>query len=132
MPIDSASELSGLTSTLGTVEAVLDPGAMRKEADALRERSADPALWADQEQAQQVNRRLSYLDADLARLEALHQRLDDTAVMFELAESEHDEPTREEAERELAKLRKDIDQLEIRTLLSGEYDVREALISINA
>ena len=52
--------------------------------------------------------------------------------MFELAESEHDEATREEAERELAALRKEIDQLEIRTLLSGEYDVREALITINA
>ena len=83
------------------MEAVLNPDAMRKEADALRDRSADPALWADQEQAQPVTRRLSYLDGELARLEALHQRLDDIAVMFELAESEHDEPTREEAEREL-------------------------------
>jgi peptide chain release factor 2 len=79
-----------------------------------------------------VTRRLSYLDGELSRLEALHQRLDDTAVMFELADSEQDEPTREEAERELAKLRKEMDQLEIRTLLSGEYDAREALISINA
>jgi len=114
------------------VEAVLNPEAMRKEADSLRDRSADPALWEDQEQAQQVTRRLSYLDGELARLEALHQRLDDTGVMFELAESEHDEPTREEAERELVKLRKEIDQLEIRTLLNGEYDAREALISINA
>src|ERR1700722_10018921 len=132
MAIDRASEISTLTATLASVEAVLNPDAMRKEADGLRDRSADPALWEDQEQAQQVTRRLSYLDGELARLEALHQRLDDTAVMFELAESEHDEPTREEGERELVKLHKEIDQLEIRTLLSGEYDVREALISINA
>src|SRR3984885_14764207 len=132
MAIDPASEISELTATLASVEAVLDPDAMRKEADGLRDRSADPALWEDQEQAQQVTRRLSYLDGELARLEALHQRLDDTAVMFELAESENDQPTREEGDRELAKLRKEMDQLEIRTLLSGEYDAREALISINA
>src|SRR5215469_2621775 len=132
MSTDPASELSELMATLASVEAVLDPDAMRKEADSLRDRSADPALWEDQEQAQQVTRRLSYLDGELARLEALHQRLDDTGVMFELAESEQDEPTREEAERELVKLRKEIDQLEIRTLLNGEYDAREALISINA
>src|ERR1700735_2446689 len=132
MAIDWAGELSALTATLASVEAVLNPEAMRKEADSLRDRSADPALWEDQEQAQEVTRRLSYLDAELARLEALHTRLDDTGVMFELAESEHDEPTREEGERELATLRKEIDQLEIRTLLSGEYDAREALISINA
>jgi peptide chain release factor 2 len=132
MAIDWASEISALKATLASVEAVLNPEAMRKEADSLRDRSADPTLWEDQEQAQQVTRRLSYLDGELARLEALHQRLDDTPIMFELAESEHDEPTREEAERELVKLHKEIDQLEIRTLLNGEYDAREALISINA
>jgi peptide chain release factor 2 len=132
MASDWASEISELTSTLASVEAVLDPDAMRNEADTLRERSADPALWEDQEKAQQVTRRLSYLDGELARLEALHQRLDDVAAGYELAESEHDEPTRQEAEQGLAALRKEIDQLEIRTLLSGEYDAREALISINA
>jgi peptide chain release factor 2 len=132
MATDPAAEISELRSTLASVEAVLDPDAMRTEADGLRERSADPSLWEDQEQAQQVTRRLSYLDGELARLETLNQRLDDTAVMFELAADEHDQSAREEAEQDLAKLRKEIDQLEIRTLLNGEYDSREALISINA
>ncbi len=53
-------------------------------------------------------------------------------MLFDLAESEDDAPTRDEAVRELAALRSEIDQLEVRTLLSGEYDAREALISINA
>ncbi len=132
MATETMSEISELTAKLASVEAVLDPDGMRKEADGLRERSADPALWEDQEQAQVVTRRLSYLDNELTKLSDLHSRLQDTEAGFELAESEHDEPTREEAERELSRLRKEIDQLEIRTLLSGEYDVREALISINA
>jgi peptide chain release factor 2 len=130
--IDYASEISELSSKLASIEAVLDPDGMRKEADELRERSADPGLWEDQENAQAVTRRLSYLDAELSRLESLHGRLDDLSVMFELAESEDDEPTMQEALRELAAIRSQIDQLEIRTLLSGEYDSREALISINA
>ena len=132
MATDPASEISELAAKLASVEAVLDPDTMRKEADGLRERSADPALWEDQEQAQAVTRRLSYLDGELARLDSLRHRLADTSVMFELAESEQDEPTRLEGERELAALRKEIDQLEIRTLLSGEYDARDALISITA
>src|SRR5215467_10706064 len=132
MATDPSNDIAELGAKLASVEAVLDPDAMRKEADSLRERSADPSLWDDQEQAQEVTRRLSYLDAELARLDSLRRRLDDTAVMFELAESEHDEPTKQEAERELAGLNKEIDQLEIRTLLSGEYDAREALIAINA
>src|SRR5580658_3191782 len=132
MATDPAGEISELSSTLASVEAVLDPEAMRKEADALRQRAGEPGLWEDQEQAQAVTRRLSYLDGELSRLEVLRRRLDDTKVLFELAESENDEATREEATRDLAALRKEIDQLEIRTLLSGEYDAREALITINA
>jgi peptide chain release factor 2 len=130
--IDPASEIAELSSTLAGVAAVLNPDAMRQEAEKLRERVAEPGLWADQEQAQAVTRRLSYLEGELSRLESLQRRLDDNAVMFELAESEHDEPTREEAAKELAALRAEIDQLEVRTLMSGEYDSREALISINA
>ncbi|MGN6792481.1 MAG: peptide chain release factor 2 [Streptosporangiaceae bacterium] len=132
MAIDYASEISELTSKLASIEAVLNPDGMRKEADDLRERAADPGLWQDQENAQAVTRRLSYLDAELARLEGLHGRLDDLSVMFELAESEDDEPTMQEALRELAAIKSQIDQLEVRTLLSGEYDSREALITINA
>src|SRR5580698_159158 len=105
---------------------------MRAEAETLREQSADPDLWTDQDRAQKVTRRLSYLEAELARLTGLRQRLGDTQVLFDLAESEDDAPTREEATRELAALRADMDQLEVRTLLNGEYDAREALISINA
>ena len=82
--------------------------------------------------AQKVTRRLSYLEAELARLAGLRQRLSDTQVLFDLAEGENDEPTRQEAAAELAALRTEIDQLEVRTLLNGEYDAREALISINA
>jgi peptide chain release factor 2 len=132
MAIDYASEISELRSKLASIEAVLNPDGMRKEADDLRERSADPQLWEDPENAQAVHRRLSYLDAELARLEGLHGRLDDLSIMFDLAETENDEPTMQETLRELTAIRGQIDQLEIRTLLSGEYDAREALITINA
>ena len=132
MATDPASELAELAATLASVEAVLGPDAMRKEADDLRERSADPKLWEDQEQAQALTRRLAYLDGELSRLADLRRRISDTEVMFELADSEHDDAAREEATRDLAALRKEIDQLEVRTLLSGEYDAREALITINA
>jgi peptide chain release factor 2 len=132
MAIDPADEISDLSSKLDSIEAVLDPDRMRKEADELRERSADPGLWEDQENAQAVTRRLSYLDAELSRLSGLRSRLDDLSVMFELLESEDDEASRVEALAELTAIRAQIDQLEIRTLLSGEYDSRDALISITA
>ena len=130
--LDPAEEIAVLTSKLASIEAVLDPAAMRAEAETLREQAGDPGLWADQDRAQKVTRRLSYLEAELGRLTGLRQRLGDTQVLFELAESEDDAPTRDEATRDLAALRSEIDQLEVRTLLNGEYDAREALISITA
>ncbi len=129
---DPTDEISELSSKLDTIEAVLDPDAMRIEAADLREQAADPALWEDQTRAQQVTRRLSYLEGEMSRLENLRQRLDDTRVLFELADDEHDQSARDEAAGDLAQLRKEIDQLEIRTLLNGEYDSREALITINS
>jgi peptide chain release factor 2 len=130
--LDPAEEIAALTSTLASIEAVLDPAAMQTEVESLREQAADPELWTDQDRAQKVHRRLSYLEAELNRLATLHQRLGDTQVLFGMAEEYSDESTREEAGRELAGLRNEIDGLEVRTLLSGEYDAREALISINA
>src|SRR5258708_13278377 len=132
MATDPAGEISELSSKLDSVEAVLGPDAMRKEADGLRERAGECGLWEEQGQVEAVTRRLSYLDGELARLANLNRRLEDPKTMFELADSYSDEAAREEAARDLAVLRKEIDQLEIRTLLSGEYDAREALITINA
>src|SRR5487761_1234501 len=130
--IDPAEEIKELSSKLTGVEVVLDLDAMRREAVGLREKASDPSLWADQERAQAVTRRLAYLEGEINRVEGLRRRLDDTQVMFELADSENDEPTREEAMRDLRALRDEINQLEVRTLLSGEYDSREALITINS
>jgi peptide chain release factor 2 len=93
MATDPAGEISELSSKLASVEAVLDPEVMREEADVLRKRAGEPGLWEDQEQAQAVTRRLSYLDGELSRLEGLHRRLEDTKVLFELAESESDDAT---------------------------------------
>jgi peptide chain release factor 2 len=130
--LDPAEEIAALTSTLASIEAVLDPAALETEAEGLREQAADPELWADPDRGQKVARRLSYLEAELTRLANLHRRLEDTQVLFELAEEQDDAATRDEATGELAALRSEIDGLEVRTLLNGEYDAREALISINA
>ena len=129
---DPADEISELSSKLDTIEAVVDPEAMSTEARDLREQAADPSLWEDQARAQEVTRRLSHLEGELNRMEGLRQRLEDVRVLFELANDEQDQDTRDEAVAELASAHKDIDALEVRTLLNGEYDAREALISINS
>ena len=130
--VDVSEELKSLSSTMGSIEAVLDLDRMRTDIAALEEQAAVPSLWDDPENAQKVTSRLSHIQSELRRVEALRGRIDDLAVLFELADAEDDADTRAEAETELADVRKALDEMEVRTLLSGEYDAREALVNIRA
>ncbi|MCB5910997.1 peptide chain release factor 2 [Streptomyces pinistramenti] len=130
--VDVSEELKSLSSTMGSIEAVLDLDKMRADIAVLEEQAAAPSLWDDPESAQKITSRLSYLQGQLRRAEELRARVDDLEVLFELAEAEDDEDTRTEAEAELNAVRKAVDELEVRTLLSGEYDSREALVNIRA
>jgi peptide chain release factor 2 len=130
--LDPADELKSLDSTLSSIESVLDVARMRREVADLSERAAAPDLWDDPDQGQKITSRLSYVQGEIDRIEGLRGRLTDVGVWLDLAESENDAATMAEAKAELAALEKLIGELEVRTLLSGEYDAREALITIRA
>jgi peptide chain release factor 2 len=130
--LDVPEELKNLKSTMTSIEAVVDLDSLRAEIKRLNEEAAAPDLWDDQAKAQKVNSRLSYVQGELNRVETLRRRLDDLEVLAELAEAEDDADTRAEVEAELPRVAKDVSELEVRTLLSGEYDAREALVTIRA
>ncbi len=129
---DLLGRLKELDQTLVSIEKVLDLPKMRRDLVDLNEQAAVPDLWDDPERAQQVNTRVSHLQGDLDRVESLRRRLDDVGVLFELAEAEDDEATMAEAHTELESINKSIGELEVRTLLSGEYDARDALVTIRS
>jgi len=129
---DLQADLASLDRTLQSIEAVLDPAAKKVEIAELAEQAAAPDLWDDQENAQVVTSKLSRLQAEVDRIFALRGRVDDLGVLIELAVEEDDPGTLAEAQRDLKALSADIEALEIRTLLSGEYDQRDALVTIRA
>ncbi|WP_199034659.1 peptide chain release factor 2 [Glycomyces salinus] len=129
---DASADLRELKATLASVEAVLDLPSLRREKGELEAAAADPGLWDDAEHAQEVTSRLSYVQAELNKIADLHSRLDDVEVMFELAEDEDDQSARGEAGAELADIGKVIDELEVRTLLSGKYDERNAVVTVRS
>ncbi|MFM7147779.1 MAG: peptide chain release factor 2 [Actinomycetales bacterium] len=130
--LETAERLAQLTATMASIETVLDLPAMREAIVDLEAQASAPDLWDDQERAQQVTSRLSFLQGELRRVEALSRRLADLPVLFELAETEQDDSALAEAQRELEDLQRSVGELEVRTLLSGEYDAREALVTIRA
>ncbi len=129
---DNADALAEVDATLTSIEKVLDLPRMREDLASLNEAAAAPDLWDDQDNAQTVTSRLSHVQAELNRVEGLRRRVDDIGVLFQMAEEEGDEATRLEAEAELQAVLETISELEVRTLLSGPYDSREALVTIRA
>ncbi len=117
---------------MASIEAVLDLDKIRADIATLEEEAAAPNLWDDLANAQKVTSRLSFLQGELRKVETLRGRVEDLGVLFELAEAEDDADTRAEAETELVAVQKAVEELEVRTLLSGEYDAREALVNIRA
>lgn len=129
---DVSAEIENIRMTLAGIETVVDRQRLKSEIADLERQASVPDLWSDQEHAQSVTSRLSFAQAELRRVEGLRQRITDLPVMFELAHSEDDEQALVEAHSELAALCSEIEALEVRTLLSGEYDAREALVTIRS
>lgn len=132
---DRQSDIAALDATLTTVERVLDVDGLRSRIDKLEHEASDPNLWDDQARAQRVTSELSHAQGELRRVEELRRRLDDLPVLYELAAEEEGQAATDavaEADAELASLRADIEAMEVRTLLSGEYDEREALVTIRS
>ncbi|UQA95148.1 peptide chain release factor 2 [Streptomyces halobius] len=130
--VDVSEELKSLTSTMGSIEAVLDLDKMRADIAVLEEQASAPSLWDEPEAAQKITSKLSHLQSEVRKADSLRSRIEDLEVLFELADAEADPDARAEAEAELAAVRKALDEMEVRTLLSGEYDEREALVTIRA
>ncbi|MDR1852013.1 MAG: peptide chain release factor 2 [Propionibacteriaceae bacterium] len=129
---DLLNELTALDKTLSSIEAVLDPETKKQQIAELELEASKPDLWDDPDNAQAVTSKLSRMQAEVERVEKLRSRVDDLGVLIELAEDESDADTLGEATEELNQLKYEIDALEVRTLLSGKYDERHALVTIRS
>ena len=130
MNADESAELKALEATMASIESVVDIARLKVTIADLSEQASVPDLWSDQEKAQAVTSKLSHAQTELKKVQDLRQRLDDLNVLFELGEDDPD--TYAEAQAELIAAHAEVETMEVRTLLSGEYDIREALITIRS
>jgi peptide chain release factor 2 len=130
--LDLAAEIKSLRSLFGTIKEVINPGALQLEVDALRERASAQDLWDDPDNASKVTSALSRSQDKLDLLKSVESRINDLEVLIDMANDASDTETKTEAKKELSDLEKLVYQLEIQTLLSGEYDSRAAVITIRS
>ena len=132
LELDLSADIQALRSTFADIQAVVDVPALQAAIARLSEQAGAPDLWDDVEKAQKVTSALSHRQAELKRITEVQSRLDDLEVLVELANEMEDEASAAEARAELAALTDVIGQLEVQTLLDGEYDERGAVVTIRS
>ncbi|MDD7929867.1 peptide chain release factor 2 [Microbacterium thalli] len=132
LEFDISADIQALRSTFADIQAVVDVEALQAEIARLSDEAGAPDLWDDVEKAQKVTSALSHRQAELKRVKDVERRLDDLDVLVELALEMDDEESADEARKELAQLEDVIGQLEVQTLLDGEYDERSAVVTIRS
>ncbi|GAA3692238.1 peptide chain release factor 2 [Zhihengliuella alba] len=130
--IDFSEEIRALRATYANVEQVIDVEKLEADVARLSEAAGVPDLWDDPAAAQKITSELSHRQHELKRVREIGSRIDDLEVMVQLAAEEDDADTLAEAGNELTALKRALSELEVVTLLSGEYDERAAVVTIRA
>jgi peptide chain release factor 2 len=128
--LDLAAEIKSLRSLFGTIKEVINPSSLQLEVDELRQKASAQDLWDDPDNASKVTSALSRSQDKIDLLKSVESRINDLEVLIEMANDASE--TKTEAKKELLDLEELVGQLEIQTLLSGEYDSRAAVITIRS
>ena len=132
LDLDLSDQIRALRATFGDIRAVVDVDRLVTDIADLNEQAGAADLWDNAENAQRVTSALSHKQAQLAKIVGLESALDDLEVLVEMANEAGDEDVAAEAKVELTRIQSVLGELEIQTLLNGEYDVRSAVITIRA
>ncbi|MDR2296060.1 MAG: PCRF domain-containing protein, partial [Clostridiales Family XIII bacterium] len=109
-------DLAGLTERLGAADAAM----------------AVDGFWDDHEQAQRVLKEKKRCESRIGEFRKLERALEDIATLIELTEEENDLSMALEIQKNYADWKKEFDDMRIRTLLDGEYDANNAILSVHA
>ncbi|MBN1862602.1 MAG: PCRF domain-containing protein, partial [Dehalococcoidales bacterium] len=111
---------------------IFDIAAQEKEVSRLEKESAKPDLWQDQARAQSIMRRLAERKRAVERWRGLEKRVAETVELASLAEEEGDSQLEAGVQAEVDKIAAELDELELELAFSGEYDERNAILSVHA
>ena len=105
---------------------------IKEQIDELTEEMNQPEFWNDTERSTRVNQKLGSLKNKVEHYEKLLSSADDIEVMMDLTKEENDDDMVTEVGEELARLKEQTDALELETLMRGDYDDSDAILSLHA
>ena len=124
-------ELEGYKPKLSELYDVLQIDDNKIELKKLQEKTLESNFWNDADNSQNVLKKIKSLDETIKSYANSKEKYDEISLMLELAEEDEDESLALEAKTELKKFAKKLDELTITTLLTGEYDHNNAIVSFH-
>ncbi len=129
---DLSDQLSEARRRLGEAEQYLRIEEIRDRRIELEDQAAQPDLWDDMERARKVNRELAEVTEDTDMFDRLTSQIEDAETLSELAAEESDSGLDTEILETLAEVAKAFDELELRSLFTGEHDESDAVCQIQS
>jgi peptide chain release factor 2 len=129
---DFTSDLREIARRLAEAYEYLHIDQTRARVSELEIEVSRPDLWDDQNKAKQINAEYSALRGDLDIYQSLHDEIEDLEVLHELAREVDDESQEAEIAAGIAKVAASLGVLEMRSLFTGEHDVNDVIVQINA
>lgn len=126
-------ELEGYRKDMKELYEILDIDKAKSEIAELQEQSGKDGFWDDIENSQKVMQTIKHHEATIESYSKLNEKLEDALTMIELAmEEEDDEDTAMEIKRDADHFKKELEAMKLTTLLTGEYDSKNAILTFHA
>ncbi|HIQ25194.1 MAG TPA: peptide chain release factor 2 [Persephonella sp.] len=129
---DLKLKLSNIEETFANVKEILKPANLEEEIKKLDEEMGKPDFWDNPKKAQEISSKRNVFANKLEKIKEVEEKISYLKDFLELLEMEPDENSAKEVEEELAKLEKIVNKLEVESLLSGEYDAKNAIVSVQS
>ena len=129
---DYSDDLKELRRRLGEAHGYLKIDANRARLVELEQEVARPDLWDDQDEAKKINTEYANVKTDIDQFDHLAGELEDAEVLHELAREVDDATQEPELDAAVASITKQLDQLDLRSLFTGEHDESDCIVQINA
>ncbi len=111
---------------------LFDLAGLKSEQQKLEDQMAEPGFWDDVDNANKVNQRVKIIQSKIGKYEKLRSAADDLETLVEMIEEAPDPSLEEELVREYETFRRNVEELRLTTLLKGEYDSSNAVLSLHA
>ena len=106
--------------------------AMMSEIEQLENKATEPGFWDDMDKSQVILQRTSALKNKVEGYNTLVSKYDDAMALIELANEDEDLSLLEEAQSEVEAIKEELEKQRLQTLLTGEYDSKNAILTFHA